>query len=211
MTSITVQKFKDEEFVNVITHAPGILMGLIFSVILLAKFPTVDLNSLIGYFIYGLSFIFIYTASTIYHNTKCSDKKQFFKKVDHACIYIFMAGCYTPFVLINMNEGSKYWFLGLVWAIAVLGVIYKFLSKYKSSAFSLVLYFSFSYMCFLAKADLLDNIPQISFDFLVYGGVFYTIGAVFYSMRRLPYHHAIWHVLVLFGSASHFYAIYSTY
>jgi hemolysin III len=211
MTSITVQKFKDEEFINVITHAPGILIGFIFSAFLLAKYPDVSASHIIGYSIYGLSFIIIYAASTIYHNAKCSDKKQFLKKVDHACIYIFMAGCYTPFVLINMNEGPKYWFLGLVWLIAIIGVIYKFFSKYKSSAFSLTLYFSFSYMCFLAKAELLDNIPQTSFDFLVYGGIFYTIGAIFYSMRKLPYHHGIWHILVLCGSGSHFYAIYSTY
>lgn len=211
MTQKTLHKFKDEEFINVLTHAPGIIFGLIFTGILLSRFETAQFSHILGYSVYGLSFILIYMASTFYHSSKCINKKQFLKKVDHACIYIFMAGCYTPFVLINMAESTKYWFLGFVWFIAFTGVAYKFLSSYKSSKFSLILYFSFSYMCFLAKDELLDNIPTLSFQFLVYGGVFYTVGAIFYSMRKLPYNHGIWHVLVLCGSASHFYAIFTTH
>lgn len=211
MPSITVQQFKNEEFINVLTHAPGIFIGIIFSILLLLKLPSVGFDHLIGYLVYSTTFILIYLASTLYHNAKCSDKKQFLKKVDHACIYIFMAGCYTPFVLINMSEKTKYWFLAIVWSIAFLGVVYKFLSKYKGSKLSLLLYFGFSYMCFLAKDELLDNIPELSYNFLVYGGISYTIGALFYAAKKIPYHHGIWHILVLLGSSFHFYAVYKTY
>ncbi|MDP7319360.1 MAG: hemolysin III family protein [Bacteriovoracaceae bacterium] len=211
MTSITVEKFKHEELVNVLTHLPGVFIGITFTVLLLLKNYNAPFSHLLSYIIYSISFVTIYAASTIYHHTKNSDRKQILKKIDHACIYLFMGGCYTPFVIINMTESIRYWFLAFVWFLVIMGIIYKFLSKYRGNKLSLILYFAFGFLCFLAKSEMLDNIPTDSFLFLVYGGIFYSIGAIFYMLKNIPYHHAIWHILVLCGSTSHFFAVYGTY
>ena len=211
MTSITVERFKHEELINVLTHIPGIILGVVFFFILVPKFPSSSIFEIVAYCLYIGTFLSVYTASTIYHGTKNSDYKQFLKKIDHACIYLFIGGCYSPFVIINMADNIKYWFFALVWILVCFGVIYKFLSKYKSTVLSLIFYFSLSFMCFLAKGPLLDKLPSETFKYLAYGGVLYTVGAFFYAVKRIPYHHAIWHILVLLASSCHFYAVYYTY
>ena len=208
MKELTLERYKHEEFFNTLTHFPGIILAPLFFTLLIMRFSFGELSHTVAYSVYGLSFLMIYTASTVYHGTKDQTKKQLDKKIDHACIYVFMGGCYTPFILINMEDHLKYWFLFVVWCLVTLGVIYKFLSKYKNKYFSLALYLGFGFMCFLAKNQLLDRIPEDSFWFLAYGGAAYTIGAIFYAASFIPYHHAIWHLLVLMGSSLHFYAIY---
>ena len=207
MTSITIEKYKYEELINTLSHFPGIFLSIYAFYLLMLKFPTADIDHIVAYIIYTITFFMIYLASTIYHGTKNSDKKQFLKKVDHACIYIFIGGCYTPFVVINMDPAYKYWFLTFVWLIVIFGVIYKFLSKYKNSILSLSLYLGFGFLCLLAKNSLLDNIPSDAFKYLALGGAAYTIGAVFYAAKKIPYHHGIWHAFVLLGSISQMWAI----
>ncbi len=210
MNSIYIETRKNEELVNVITHLPGVLFGVVATILLLLKSTNEPLSHMISYIVYGLTVVLIYGASSIYHNCKSDKIKDLFKKIDHACIYIFMAGCYTPFVIVNMEEPLKYYFLALVWTVAIVGVVYKFLSKYKNQYFSVALYLAFGFMCFGAKSQFLDLIPDLSFKFLVYGGVMYGIGVIFYLYRKIPYHHGIWHIFVILGSACHFYAIFRT-
>ncbi len=211
MTSITIERYKHEELVNTISHFPGIFLSIYAFYLLMLKFPKAEFSHIVSYIIYCISFFMIYLASTLYHGTKSSDKKQFLKKVDHACIYIFMGGCYTPFVMINMQQEYKFWYLGLIWSIVVFGVIYKFLSQYKNSILSLSLYLAFGFLCLLAKESLLNHIPSEAFKFLALGGAAYTIGAVFYAAKKIPYHHGIWHIFVLLGSISQMWAINLTY
>jgi hemolysin III len=197
-----------EERVNVITHSPGVLLGVLLYTMLLAKANTEGIELHIAYFTYSLSFISVYMASTLYHAAKDISNKRLLKRIDHACIYLFMAGCYTPFVVLNMDETSKYWFLALIWTIAAIGIFYKFNSNYKGSKLSLLLYFSFAFMCFFNWDNFLSKIPSDSFWLLVFGGAAYVIGVGFYMAKRIPYHHGIWHVFVLIGSLLHFYALY---
>ena len=211
MMDITKQKLSREEFVNKFTHFPGVLLGILFLVLLLIKSNTQNTIHSISYAVYAISYILVFGASTIYHAQICDKRKSFFKKIAHASIYIFMAGCYTPLVLINMEESVRYPFLILVWVIATFGVLYKLFSKYKNRVQSTLLYFLFGYMCYLAKGSLLDQLPPASYDLLVYGGIVYSIGAIFYMLKFIPYHHAIWHVFVIGGSSLHFGAIYLTY
>lgn len=200
---------KKEELVNVITHAPGVAFGIISIFILLNKdHQLVNPWIISSYLIYGISFISVFMASSFYHQTPPGPKKQILKKIDHATIYFFMGGCYTPFIIINMEPEYRYWFLGLVWAIVVTGVVYKFLSKFKNNYFSVCLYLSFSFMCFIAKEPLLDKMPRVAFWLLAYGGIAYVTGVVFYLYNKLPYNHGIWHIFVLIGASCHFAAIY---
>ncbi len=208
MTSITLEKFKYEERINVLTHLPGIFLGIVLYFFLISKTSDRGIEEFVGHTVYAISFVMIYLASTIYHGVKNSDLKQFFKRIDHACIYVYMAGCYTPFVLNNMIGEYKYHYLGFIWFIAVIGVLYKLVSKYRGSKLSLFLYFSFGLMCFLNWKSFLAQIPVESFIYLLVGGIAYAIGAGFYMAKNLPYHHGIWHIFVLLGSISHFYALY---
>jgi hemolysin III len=212
MTNQTIMQYtKREELLNVITHAPGILMGLLFTIALVIKYSVSgNLAQLISFLVYGTSFIALFMASSLYHKSTNLKRKAILKKIDHSCIYIFMAGCYTPFIINNMVVSWKYWFLLLVWSIATTGVIFKCISKFKNIYFSVFLYLAFAYMCFLAKKDLLDVLPSQAFELLALGGFFYTLGAVFYVAKKMRYHHAIWHVFVLVGAGLHFLAIYKS-
>lgn len=211
MTSITLERYKNEELINTYTHIPGAALGILFIYLLFSKTDENSIAVITSYIVYSITFMMCFISSIIYHGVNHnSDLKQFLKKVDHSCIYIFIGGCYTPFVVINMTDTIKYWFLAFVWTIVLFGVIYKFASSYKNSKLSLILYFSFAFMCFLVWDDFLDKIPDLSFNFLVYGGVFYSIGAIFYAVRSIPYNHAFWHIFTILGAICHFYAVYTT-
>jgi hemolysin III len=206
-----MQYTKTEELLNVLTHAPGVIMGLLFTFALMIKYTvTGDIGQLVSFIVYGSSFTILFMSSSLYHKSTNIKRKSLLRKIDHSCIYLFMAGCYTPFIVNNMVVSWKYWFLFLVWSIAIIGVILKCVSKFKNLYFSVFLYLTFAYMCFLAKKDLLDILPTHAFELLVLGGVFYTIGAGFYVAKKMRYHHAIWHVFVLIGAGLHFLAIYKS-
>lgn len=198
-----------QEKINVITHFPGIILGLVGLIYLLLK-PTNDLHK-ISYFVYGVSLVTIFMASSLYHKLKPGKGKELLKKIDHAAIYFFMGGCYTPFIMINMENDYKLIFLFIIWAIVVLGVLQKSFSFIKNKFFSVFLYVSFGFLCFAVKDSLLDQIPQMSFNLLALGGVAYVMGVFFYLMDRIPYNHGIWHIFVLLGAGSHYAAIYTTY
>jgi hemolysin III len=211
MTHKSKAVVQKEEFINVITHAPGVIFGVIAVFILLLKQnQSFGPGVIFGYVIYGVSFVSVFMASSLYHKAAPGKTKSIFKKIDHASIYFFMGGCYTPFIMINMDPNYRFWFLGLVWFIVLTGVAFKFLSKYKNNYFSVGLYLSFAFMCFIAKGPLLDRLPSISFDLLAYGGVAYVTGVFFYLYEKMPYNHGIWHIFVLIGAACHFAAIYLT-
>lgn len=200
-----------EEKIHTLTHIPGIILGLVILIFFIIKSSlSVSAFSFIGEFIYGFSFFILFCASSAYHYSTDLQKKLLLKKIDHSCIFLFMAGCYTPFILNNMTVDWKYFFLAFVWMIAIAGVFYKFKLKQKNIFFSVSLYMIFAYMCFLAKKDLLDMIPAQAFKNLLIGGIFYTIGAFFYVLKKVKYHHAIWHILVIIGAAFHFMAVYQS-
>lgn len=208
MIKLFDKELTKDELVNQLTHFPGILLGFIFLVALCAKGANEPWRNVFGYIIYALSYILIFAVSTIYHSQKCDTKKELLKKIDHASIYIFIAGCYTPFILNFMASDVKYLFLAMIWMMAIFGVIYKFYSRYKNRMYSTVLYFVFGLMSFVAKDSLLNQIPIDSYKLLLYGGLFYFIGAIFYMLRSIPYGHGIWHGFVIVASSLHFMALY---
>lgn len=208
MLKLYPKNLEKDELINRLTHSPGIILGLIYMMLLIIKGLSQGPVEIATYLIYSLTYILVFATSTIYHSQICSKRKDLFKKLDHASIYLFMGGCYTPFILLNMQSEYKYEFLAFVWILSIMGVIYKFYSSYKNTLHSTALYLLFGFGCFLVKGSLLDHIPAESFKFLVYGGLLYSIGAIFYVLSLIPYNHGIWHVFALAGSGCHFLAVY---
>lgn len=212
MSTVKKQKTLDlyspeEEVANTLTHGIGVLLGIIGTVLLLSKADGgAKMWSLL---IFGASLVNLYTASTLYHAVKSEQRKRLFKKLDHIGIYLLIAGTFTPFawgVLGDEPLGRQ--ILIWVWVIAAAGVIFKIFLTGKYEAISLISYIGMGWMGFLLFDRLGEVLSPDSVNLMLYGGLCYTVGVVFYLMRKLKYHHAIWHLFVLGGSAFHFAAVY---
>jgi len=198
-----------EEKLNVITHAFGLVMGII-------AFPFLILKSLsfdgfwkpASILIYGGSIIVLYAASTVYHSAKTPKLRRRLNIFDHAAIYVLIAGTYTPFTLITL-EGKTGWIIfGLTWFFALTGIILKLFFTGKFDKLSTVIYVLMGWQIVFAINPLLENLSTEGLFWLFSGGVFYTVGAILYSIKKIPYNHAIFHVFVLLGSISHFISVY---
>ncbi|WP_459996918.1 PAQR family membrane homeostasis protein TrhA [Marinitoga arctica] len=200
---------KGEEIANSITHGIGALLSLI-ALILLIIF-----SSLHGTFlqtfsvtIYGISLFLLYLASTLYHSIQHKKAKQILEIIDHSSIYLLIAGTYTPFTLVTLNGKIGWSIFITVWILALIGIILKPFFVKKFRILSTLLYIAMGWMIVFAIKPLINNLPQAGVIWLVIGGLLYTIGAVFYIWRKLPYGHMIWHLFVLGGSISHFIAVF---
>jgi hemolysin III len=197
----------EEELANTITHGLGVVLGIAGTIMLLLKAETSVVKW--SFLVFGLSLINLYTASTLYHAVKSKQRKFFFKKLDHIGIYLLIAGTFTPFawgVLGAERLGQQV--LLWVWLIALAGVVFKIFLTGKYEAISLISYLGMGWLGFLMFDRLAEVLSPDAVNLMLYGGLCYTGGVVFYLMRKLKYHHAIWHLFVLGGSAFHFAAVY---
>tara|TARA_R110000787_G_scaffold28923_4_gene78765 strand:+ start:43516 stop:44160 length:645 start_codon:yes stop_codon:yes gene_type:complete len=198
-----------EEKWNVYTHALGLLLSIIGLILLISK--TINEGSLvriISFSIFGLSLIILYTASTLFHNSKDPKRRRQLNIFDHASIYILIAGSYTPFTLITL-KGSLGWIIfGIVWGIAFIGIVLKLFYTGRFEKASTIAYVLMGWIVMIVIKPILENISIEGFYWLLGGGVSYTIGAILYSIQKIKYNHAIFHVFVLSGSICHFIAIY---
>ena len=210
MKSKTYQE--KQEFWNIITHATGIVLAIVGTGVLLIKsFDTKTSFASTAAIVYGASMIMLYTASTIYHlhwNHKNASKYRIF---DHISIYFLIAGTYTPFTLLILFESSGLWMLITIWSITLAGTIYKLFFTGKFKYFSTIIYLAMSWLMVFDFSSLMSLLSKASFAWLLTGGVFYTAGAVVYSVKKIPYNHAIWHVFVLGGTVSHYISILYIY
>ena len=200
---------KSEEFLNITTHGLGLVLSIIALPFLIIK--STDFNGFIKPFsivVYGISLIILYAASTFYHAAKKDKARRRLNIFDHAAIYILIAGTYTPFTIIVL-EGRTGWIIfGLTWAFALTGVILKLFFTGRFDKLSTIMYVLMGWQIVFAIKPLLNNMSSEGLQLLFWGGIFYTVGAVLYSIKKLPYNHAIFHVFVLLGSLSHFLCIY---
>jgi len=198
-----------EERINVISHFIGLLASIVALVLLVQKAcKHQDILYRISFIIFGLSLIVLYAASTLYHNEKKPKRRQALNVLDHAAIYVLIAGTYTPFSLVTLH-GTYGWILfGVSWAAALLGIGFKLFFFGKYSKLSTVLYVAMGWVVIFAIKPLLNHLPPAGLFWLVMGGLFYTVGAVLYSKDQLKYNHAIFHIFVLLGSMCHFISIY---
>lgn len=203
------QQTPTEELANAITHGTGLLLAVAALVILIIFANSKgDIWHLIGMTVFGTTLIILYLSSTIYHSFPEGKWKKTLRVVDHASIFLLIAGTYTPVTLTAMRGPWGWTIFGIVWGIALLGILLKILFINKLKDVSLILYIAMGWLIVIAVRPLIDSVERISLIYLIAGGLFYTLGTIFYAWKSLPYGHAIWHLFVMGGSISHFFAVF---
>jgi len=197
-----------EEIFNSVTHGIGTLVSIAGLVILII-FSKMNGNSnhVISCTIFGISLVLLYTASTLYHSLRKPNLKHVFKILDHSCIYILIAGTYTPFLLVTLRGVVGWSMFALVWSLTVIGVLFKIFFVHRFKIISTIAYILMGWLVIFAMKPLLQALPGGGIALLVCGGLAYTLGTIFYAWEKLPFNHAIWHLFVLTGSVFHFCAV----
>ena len=200
-----------EELLNSITHGLGIFFGTVALTILCLKASYFGTTThLWSYIIYGVSMILLYTSSTLYHAIPCERAKRILKVCDHSSIYLLIAGTYTPFLMLNLKSELGMGLMGLIWTLAVTGIIFKFFFTGRFKLLSTLLYIGMGWIIVFAIGPLSEAVSRQAIIYLFAGGLAYTLGTIFYMAKRMPYAHAVWHLFVLTGSLFHFLAIISS-
>jgi hemolysin III len=199
---------KEERF-NTVSHALGIIFSIPALALLIIKaLSQSDIWYLVSFSIYGLSMLTLYSASTLYHGAKNPELKQKLNIFDHSAIYLLIAGTYTPFALVTLHGVWGWWMFGIVWTLAAIGLVLKFFYTGRFDKISTAAYVLMGWVMVIAIKPLIDNLLPEGLFWLFIGGLFYTVGAGLYLIRKLPNNHGIFHVFVLLGSISHFIAVY---
>lgn len=198
-----------EEIANSISHGLGLALAIAgMPVLIVGSARTGSASAIVGAAIFGGSAILLYLASTLYHALPQKRVKDMLQVFDHVAIYLFIAGTYTPFTL-GVLRGSWGWtLLGLVWALALAGLIFKLMGGTRFPRLSTVLYLAMGWVALIAIRPLWMHMPAAGLILLLAGGVAYTLGVVFFVLdEKVRYGHFIWHLFVLAGTVCHFFAV----
>jgi hemolysin III len=198
-----------EEIANSVTHGVGLVLSLAGLAFLIATAAaTGDPWRITAASVYGATLVLLYGTSTLYHALPGRRVKAVFQRLDHAAIYLLIAGTYTPFVL-GPLRGSWGWSLfGAVWSLAVLGIVLKSVFGIRLAVLSTVVYIVMGWLIVIAAGPLAARVPAAGVRWLLVGGVLYTLGVAFFAWdQRVRYSHAVWHLFVLAGSVAHFCAV----
>jgi hemolysin III len=198
-----------EEKLNVLSHAMGMVLAIAGSVALLVANTHKTAYATFGVAVYGLSLILLFTVSTLYHFVSDLDLKRRLQILDHIGIFFLIAGTYSPVVLITLVDGNGLFIFYVVWGIALVGTLLKLFFTGKYESLSLLLYLLMGWLIVFDIEDLLGNTSLPGLVFLMLGGAFYTIGILFYAIKRIPYNHFIWHLFVLAGAICHWIFIFT--
>lgn len=198
-----------EELANSLTHGLGVLIALVFGPVLVAgAIATRDMWRITATVIYAATLLLLYTSSTLYHALRAPRAKEVFQRIDHAAIYLLIAGTYTPFTLITLRGRWGWTLFGIVWGLALVGVTLKGTFGARFRALSTAVYLAMGWLIVIALRPLVMHVATRGIVWLVAGGLLYTGGVVFYIRdERHRYSHALWHLCVLAGSMAHFCAI----
>ena len=197
-----------EEIFNSITHGIGTVLsvGALVTLVILAVMKG-DAWHVVSYTIYGSTLILLYLSSTLYHSFTKEKIKNLFARFDHAAIFLLIAGTYTPFLL-TVLRGTTGWILfSIIWGLALIGIVIRSIYLTRFKKLMIALYLGMGWLMVVAVGPLIRNLPVTSLVFLLAGGIFYSVGVVFYMWRNLKYGHGIWHLFVLAGSIMHFFAV----
>ena len=210
---IAYQRYKrytlGEEIFNAVSHGIGALLsiaGMIVLIVIAAR--NHDPWAVVASSIYGASLIVLYSMSTLYHAIDSSRAKAFFRVMDHNTIFFLIAGTYTPVTLVPLRGWLGWVLFGIVWGASIVGIILNSIDLEKFRKPSVACYIAMGWVIILAIHPLLNAMPQISLWLLVGGGVFYTVGVIFYAIKKVKYFHSIWHIFTLFGSVCHYFSIF---
>ena len=197
-----------EEIFSSVTHALGTLLALGGTAVLIVLSAIYsDAWSVVGSAIFGASLIILYSMSTLYHSITNEKAKKFFRIMDHNTIFFLIAGTYTP-ITISILRGTVGWVLfGIVWGAAIIGIILNSIDLEKFRKPSVVCYIAMGWVIIFAIQPLLKVMNSLSLWLLIGGGIFYTVGVIFYAIKKVRYFHSIWHIFTLLGSACHYFSI----
>jgi hemolysin III len=198
----------NEEIVNSITHGIGTLLS-IAALVLLIVFAAIKGNvwHVVSFSIFGTTLVLLYLSSTLYHSFTKIKIKNLFARFDHAAIFLLIAGTYTPFLLTALRGAFGWTLFGIIWAVAIAGVVIRSIYLTRFRKLMVGLYLAMGWMFVVAIGPMMKNLPGISLVFLFLGGAMYSIGVIFYAWRNLKYGHGIWHLFVLAGSIMHFFSV----
>lgn len=197
-----------EEIANAITHGVGALLSIVALVLLIiAAALWGDAWHLASAIVYGVTMFLLYMASTLYHAITHVKARHVFKVIDHAGIYLLIAGTYTPFTLVTIRQEGGWWLFAIVWALAIAGIVLEAWWVYRPKWVSALVYLAMGWLAIFAVRPLAANLEPAGVWLLVGGGLAYTLGTVFYVLKRVKFMHAVWHLWVLAGSVLHFVAV----
>ena len=208
MVKARLKKLSVEEFANTITHGFGLALSVAAFIILvvLASFKG-DFWYVLSSLIYGFSLITLYAASTFYHSAVLPRQKKILQIVDHCCIYLLIAGSYTPFTLIVLRSGIGQNLFIFVWAFALGGILLKLIFGDRYPIISTLSYILMGWIGLIAVQPLFAALGFAPIALIIAGGIAYSVGVIFFAWHSLKHHHAVWHIFVLLGSIFHFLAI----
>jgi hemolysin III len=199
------------EILNSITHGIGILLGIAALVLLVvyASIREPDAWKIVSFSIYGFSLILMFTSSTLYHSFQNKRIKEHLNILDHASIFILIAGTYTPFTLVSMRGPWGWSIFGVIWGLAIAGVVFKlFFYTHKMRFVGSMIYLAMGWIIIIAIRPLLQSVPAGGLYWLLAGGLAYSLGIVFYLQRKNRFNHVVWHLFVLAGAICHFFSIF---
>jgi len=200
---------RNEEVANAITHGIGAVLSVAALVVLIV-FASLKgtVWHVVSFSIYGSTMLLLYLNSTLVHSFRDGRAKDFFEFLDHSSIYLYIAGSYTPFLLIALRNNLGWSLFGIIWGVAIFGVLFKAYFVKRFLFMSTIFYIAMGWMIVIAWNPLSAVVAHEGMMLLMAGGVLYTLGTLFYVWRGFPYHHAIWHLFVLAGSTIHFLAVF---
>jgi hemolysin III len=199
---------RGEEIANWVTHGIGLALS-VAGLTLLIVFSSLrgDAWHVVSFTVFGLALLTLYTVSTLYHSRRSERGKAFFRKLDHAAIFLLIAGTYTPFLLTNLRGPWGWSLFGVIWGLCGAGAVFQLFFGERYRAVSTLAYLFLGWLIVVALKPLVADVPAGGLWLLLAGGLSYTVGVIFYRWHRLRYHHAVWHTFVLGGSTCHFLAV----
>ncbi len=198
-----------EEKINIVSHAIGFVLSMVALVLLIVRAMQYgNAWHIVSFSIFGFSLMILYAASTIYHSAQSAALRSRLNIFDHASIYVLIAGTYTPFTLVTLNGSTGWVLFGISWGLALTGLILKLFFTGQYNIISTIMYVFMGWIIVFAIKPLIHQLPLNGLLWLFAGGISYTIGAILYSIDKIKFNHAIFHLLVLFGSFCHFMSVF---
>lgn len=201
-----------EEIFHATTHGIAAVLAVVGLVFLLLKVDA-GVTGIVAVSLYGGAMIAMFLASTLYHSLFATKAAGFFKMLDHSAIYLKIAGSYAPFAMISLPSAVGIWVMIGAWGAAAVGIAFKLGAFLRGGGksfniISLIMYLAMGWAGLLMIGPLSEALPETAVNWVLAGGLAYTVGAIFYAMKKVKFSHTIWHLFVIAGSACHFYAIY---
>lgn len=197
-----------EEIFNSVSHGVGAGLSVAGTVVLIVS-AAIHTNAwgIVSSCIYGATLIILYTMSTLYHSLTNKKAKSFFRIMDHNTIFLLIAGTYTPITLYFLGGVTGWVLFAIVWGAAVIGIIINSINLEKARIPSIFCYVAMGWVIIFAIKPLIAAMPTLSLVFLIIGGVFYTLGIIFYAVKKIKYFHSVWHLFTVAGSVFHYFSI----